>query len=79
MGDSKFTPAIEGTQENFLYFQGRWGDEQRPKNAEGQEDFHGFLKWTGGPQGPLFKHLDRPDVCWPQEGECVINSSVRKR
>lgn len=74
--DSKFTPAIKDTPVNYLYFEGMWGDAERPADMEGQEDFHGFKKWTGGPRGPLDKHLDRPDVCLPNRPTCEIKTSL---
>ncbi|PBP26633.1 vacuolar protein sorting-associated protein 62 [Diplocarpon rosae] len=66
-----FAPAVEGTPVNWLYFEGRWGDDQFPRGAEGQEEFHGYVKWLPGPKGPLDKHLDRGDVC-PPKRECVV-------
>jgi len=60
----------------YLYFRGKWGDQEYPDEAEGQEEFHGFRKWTGGPEGPLFKYLDREDVCWTSERECVIKTEL---
>jgi hypothetical protein len=60
---------------NYLYFEGKWGDDERLTEMEGQENFHGFKKWTGGPEGPLNKHLDRKDVCLPGR-ECLVRSSL---
>ncbi|CZR62114.1 related to VPS62 Vacuolar Protein Sorting [Phialocephala subalpina] len=74
--DSKFTPAIKDTPVNYLYFEGMWGDAERPADMEGQENFHGFKKWTGGPRGPLDKHLDRKDVCLPNRPTCEIKTSL---
>jgi hypothetical protein len=68
----KFTPARENTPVNYLYFSGRWGDKEYGDDVEGQESFHGFHKWGSGPQGPLFKHLDRSDVCLPNGPKCEI-------
>lgn len=42
---------------------------------EGQENFHGFKKWAGGPEGPLNKYLDRKDVCLPGR-ECVVRGGL---
>ncbi|OWP05453.1 hypothetical protein B2J93_7654 [Marssonina coronariae] len=66
-----FTPSVERTPVNWLYFEGHWGDDQFPLEREGQEEFHGYLKWIPGPKGPLDKHLDRVDVC-PPTRECVV-------
>lgn len=74
--EQKFTPATEGTPVNYLYFDGRWGDQEYPDDGPEQSSFHGFHKYTSGPQGPLFKHLDREDVCLPRGGPCVIKTSI---
>ncbi|PBP16503.1 vacuolar protein sorting-associated protein 62 [Diplocarpon rosae] len=66
-----FAPAVKETPVNWLYFEGRWGDDQFPRGREGQEEFHGYVKWLPGPKGPLDKHLDRVDVC-PPKRECVV-------
>ncbi|KAK2624594.1 hypothetical protein QTJ16_005787 [Diplocarpon rosae] len=66
-----FAPAVKETPVNWLYFEGRWGDDQFPRGREGQEEFHGYVKWLPGPKGPLDKHLDRVDVCPPKRA-CVV-------
>ncbi|KAH6688823.1 hypothetical protein BKA61DRAFT_304670 [Leptodontidium sp. MPI-SDFR-AT-0119] len=71
----EFTPAIKDTPVNYLYFEGKWGDDQFPMDKKGQEEFYGYVKWIGGPQGPWFKHLDRPDVCLPTR-ECVVKDRM---
>ncbi|EKD21190.1 uncharacterized protein L3040_000771 [Drepanopeziza brunnea f. sp. 'multigermtubi'] len=73
--EKKFTAAIEGTPVNYLYFEGHWGDDRLPLESEGQEEFHGYIKWVGGPKGPLDKYLDRLDVCLPTR-ECVVRDSI---
>lgn len=73
---STFTPAVKSTPVNYLYFQGKWGDDNRADDMEGQEDFHGFKKWTGGPRGPIDKYLDRKDVCLPSRDKCEIMTKV---
>ena len=76
----EFTPvAAAGEEEppvSYLYFNGKWGDQEYADDMPEQNSFHGFHKWTGGPQGPLFKHLDRGDVCWPNGAECVVKTSI---
>jgi hypothetical protein len=72
-----FTPAAEATPDKFLYYLGLWGDDEYPDWMEGQENFRGFRKWTGGPTGPRYKHLDRKEVCPPDEKEvCVVLESL---
>ncbi|CZS91374.1 uncharacterized protein RAG0_02018 [Rhynchosporium agropyri] len=70
-----FTAAINDTPVNYLYYQGRWGDDQLPLEQHGQEDFHKFMKWVAGPLGPWFKDLDRRDVCLSGK-ECVVEDSL---
>ncbi|TVY89114.1 putative vacuolar protein sorting-associated protein [Lachnellula willkommii] len=74
--NNKFAPANDKTPVNYLYFEGQWGDQEYLDSVEGQEEFHGFHKWTSGPQGPIFKHLDRKDVCLPRDGRCIIKESL---
>ncbi|XMA19656.1 hypothetical protein WAI453_012447 [Rhynchosporium graminicola] len=70
-----FTAAINDTPVNYLYYQGRWGDDQLPLEQHGQEDFHKFMKWVAGPLGPWFKDLNRRDVCLSGK-ECVVEDSL---
>lgn len=51
---------------NWLYFEGRWGDDALP----GGPEFFGQAKWTGGPTGPKFKSLVREKVC--PSSPCVV-------
>jgi len=74
--DDKFSPANDKTPVKYLYFEGQWGDQQYLDSVEGQEEFHGFHKWNSGPQGPIFKHLDRKSVCLPRDGGCIIKESL---
>jgi hypothetical protein len=73
------TPAIEGTPVHYLHFSGKWGDKEYTDDVPEQSSFQDYHKWTSGPQGPLFKHWDRPAVCWPREeakGGCHIQTSL---
>ena len=72
-----FKQAIDSMPDDYLYYLGLWGDDQYPDEMEGQENFQGFRKWTDGPMGPLYKHLEREEVC-PSTGEqvCVVQESL---
>ncbi|KAH8593002.1 hypothetical protein B0O99DRAFT_516521 [Bisporella sp. PMI_857] len=76
MDTQKLTPAKGDMPVNYLYFEGRWGDQEYGDEVEGQELFRGYHKWTGGPQGPIFKHLDRRGVCLPRVKRCIIKGSL---
>ncbi|KAG0646522.1 Topoisomerase I damage affected 6 [Hyphodiscus hymeniophilus] len=72
----RFSPVPEETPVDYLYFNGRWGDQEFADDMPGQSSFHGFHKFTGGPQGPWFKHLDREDVCLPHGVPCEVKASL---
>lgn len=54
----EFKAVGKDTPVDWLKFAGRWGDQEYPMEKKGQESFHGFKKWTSGPQGPWFKHCE---------------------
>ncbi|KAI5301654.1 hypothetical protein KEM56_001495 [Ascosphaera pollenicola] len=53
----------DGTPVNWLYFKGQWGDAQLPKGTKGQFGLFGQYKYSSGPQGPIYKKLDRETMC----------------
>ena len=61
-----FVPSDASTSTGWLYFEGRWGDEQYPDNDPRQVNFlNASISWKyeSGPTGPLDKGLNRTDVC----------------
>ncbi|RKF55861.1 putative vacuolar protein sorting-associated protein TDA6 [Golovinomyces cichoracearum] len=60
-----FSPALSSYPTGFLYFNGQWGNQQLPADSEGQEEFHGFFKWSSGPKGVGWgdKVMIRDTVC----------------
>ncbi|RKF59163.1 putative vacuolar protein sorting-associated protein TDA6 [Erysiphe neolycopersici] len=46
-----YIPAKSSMPTGFLYFNGKWGDQQLKPGDEGQEEIRGFYKWTSGPKG----------------------------
>lgn len=72
----KFKPYDANTPTNYLYFDGRWGDEQLPDDAEGQIVLFGQRKYVSAPEGVKFKGLVREKVC-PGNGECMIWDGLR--
>ncbi|KAF2108733.1 hypothetical protein BDV96DRAFT_605487 [Lophiotrema nucula] len=59
------SPSASEVPVGFLYFKGRWGDEQYPDTDQRQKQLVGNRKYVGGPTGPLDKQVDRKEV-WPQ-------------
>jgi len=65
-----FVGSEPETPVSWLYFLGRWGDEQYLDSDPRQDNFLNLsLTWRfeSGPTGPLDKDLDRKDVC-PDNG-----------
>lgn len=60
-----FIPAIPSFPTGFLYYNGKWGDQQLKPGDKGQEEIRGFYKWTSGPQGIGWgdKDVMRDTVC----------------
>ncbi|EPS44416.1 hypothetical protein H072_1616 [Dactylellina haptotyla CBS 200.50] len=69
--NDKFTPYDDKTPVNWLYYRGRWGDQQHPKDSPNQMTLFGNAKFAGGPTGPIDKGLDRKGVC-PDGSSCWI-------
>jgi hypothetical protein len=61
-----FVPSDSSTPTSWLFFEGRWGDEQYPDSDPVQVNFLNLnitWKYESGPTGPLDKGLNRTDVC----------------
>ncbi|KAF2807813.1 uncharacterized protein BDZ99DRAFT_489398 [Mytilinidion resinicola] len=59
-----------GTPVNWLYFLGKWGDEQHPDKGKRQKQLAGNRKYVGGPTGPADKQLNRKKVCLDNGKQC---------
>jgi hypothetical protein len=60
---------------NWLYFQGQWGDDQYPSSDPRQVEPFGIstlAKHTDGPNGPIFKDLQRTSVCPNYVSPCIV-------
>lgn len=64
--DRSFQPYDPSYPVNWLYFNGRWGDDALP----GGPQIFGERKYTAGPNGPKFKGLDRESVC--TSSPCIV-------
>ncbi|WEW57475.1 hypothetical protein PRK78_002942 [Emydomyces testavorans] len=71
-----FSTYNASTPINWLNFDGQWGDEQLPDNAEGQINLFGQRKYASGPNGPKFKDLDRKGICPSTVLPCFIRQSL---
>jgi hypothetical protein len=73
----KFTTYDDSTPVNWLYYLGRWGDEQYPSSDPRQDSVLGIddlSKYTSGPTGPIDKQLNRTDVCPDNGNLCIVRS-----
>ncbi|KAK2775437.1 hypothetical protein FQN52_004007 [Onygenales sp. PD_12] len=75
----KFTPFDARWPVQYLYFDGRWGDQQLPDDAEGQENVFGQRKYVSAPNGPKFKGLVREKVCPDSVEVCIVWPGLRAR
>ncbi|KAF3932387.1 hypothetical protein ABW19_dt0204872 [Dactylella cylindrospora] len=66
------TPYDPTTPVNWLYFNGKWGDQQYPTSHRNQYVIFGQARFTGGPSGPLFKDLQRSGICPSSVKPCWV-------
>ncbi|KAH8752453.1 hypothetical protein F5882DRAFT_445216 [Hyaloscypha sp. PMI_1271] len=74
-----FVPSDPTTPTGWLYFEGRWGDEQYLDSDPRQVNFlNASIAWKyeTGPTGPLDKGLNRTDVCPNVSGTPCTTLSV---
>lgn len=77
-GSQKFSAYDDSTPVNWLNFDGQWGDEQLPDDAEGQVNLFGQRKYGSGPNGIKFKQLERDNVCPPNVKPCIVRSILTR-
>ena len=78
-GSNNFAPYNEGTPSNWLYFKGRWGDQEYPKSDRRQVKLFGQAKFSSGPTGPADKQLNRDKIC-PENGQlCILRTILVPR
>lgn len=71
-----FTPENSDTPVNWLYFKGKWGDEQLPDDDPDQIEVVGQRKYSSGPTGPWYKALDRKGICPDDIKPCIIRDDI---
>jgi hypothetical protein len=77
-GGNAFTP-YDGAPTNWLYFNGRWGDQEYPTSDKRQVKLFGQAKFSSGPTGPADKQLNREKIC-PENGKtCLLRSILVPR
>lgn len=70
-----FTAYDDGVPVDWLYFNGRWGDEQYPESDPRQELVLGIeelAKYSDGPTGPRDKQMNRTEVCPDNGNLCIV-------
>jgi hypothetical protein len=70
-GANSFTPYDNAAPTGWLYFKGRWGDQEYPTSDMRQVKLFGQAKFVSGPTGPADKQLNRDKVC-PENGKTCI-------
>lgn len=78
-GTNSFTPYAQGSPTNWLYFKGRWGDEEYPVSDKRQVKLFGQAKFSSGPTGPADKQLNRDKVCPDNGNLCILRSILVPR
>ncbi|KAF2192600.1 hypothetical protein K469DRAFT_314988 [Zopfia rhizophila CBS 207.26] len=75
-GENKFTPydSSGATPVNYLYFKGRWGDQEYPTSDKRQVKLFGQAKYSSGPTGPSDKQLNRSKVCPDNGKDCILRT-----
>ena len=77
----KFTAYDPSYPTAWLSFNGQWGDQEYPKSDPRQHfilpGVDATAKFTSGPNGPLFKQLNRKNVCTDYNNEpCIIRQAL---
>ena len=76
-----FTPYDGTSPTSYLNYIGQWGDQQYPTSDPRQKTILGISaasKYTSGPTGPIDKHLDRTEVCLPNDDiSCFVSPVLR--
>lgn len=72
-----FTAYGGSSPTGWLYFNGKWGDQQYPDSDKRQKELFGQAKYQGGPTGPRDKQLNRTNICPDDGNECILRDSLQ--
>ncbi|KAF2258360.1 hypothetical protein CC78DRAFT_124576 [Lojkania enalia] len=64
----------DATPVEWLYFRGRWGDQEYPTSDKRQIKLFGQAKYSSGPTGPIDKQLNRSNVCPDNGNKCILRT-----
>ncbi|KAF2202175.1 hypothetical protein GQ43DRAFT_6208 [Delitschia confertaspora ATCC 74209] len=64
---------------NWLYFKGRWGDQEYPESDKRQFKLFGQARYASGPTGPGEKQLNRTEVCPSNGNRCILRTILVPR
>lgn len=77
--NQKFSAYNDSTPVNWLYYIGKWGDDEYPDSDPRQSCFLGIdtlCKYIAGPTGPEDKQLNRTDVCPDNGYACIVRTQL---
>lgn len=76
---NSFEAYDAATPTGWLYFKGRWGDQEYPTSDKRQVKLFGQAKFAGGPTGPADKQLNREKMCPVNGKTCILRSILVPR
>lgn len=78
-GANTFTAYDSSSPTGWLYFKGRWGDQEYPETDGRQVKLFGQPKFASGPTGPEDKQLNRTNICPDNGQKCILRTILVPR